>query len=165
MNVICDGETFPVALVNDGFSQGTATATKKSGGKVIWVEGKTDPKNAGKTVNILMFPKNAYAEDSMENGNLAHIGYAIVNSDGYYSYKFSFDGDSNNYKLLTKLGNGVIINNEISVTDEAETEMTLKLRKKSGEAFSLSVNSESEIKAFVKNKFSATQSTEKQFIQ
>lgn len=154
VNVICDGEMFPVTLVNDGFSQGTATATKKLGGKVIWVEGKTDPKNAGKTVNILMLPKNAYAEDSLENGNLAHIGYAIVNSDGYYSYKFSFDGDSNNYKLLTKLGNGVIINNEISVIDDAKTEMSLKLRKKSGEAFSLSETSESEVKAFVKNKFS-----------
>lgn len=139
---------FPVCALGNNISVSTCQDSN-----IIWVEGNVDPEYGGQNVNILLVGKDENLSAISDASKVGHIGFTTVDSSGHYSYKFSFDGASHDYKVLTKIGDFDILSSEIDVTESKILKIELNLVNKDKTAFVLG-DEQYEIKTFIDNKFS-----------
>lgn len=94
-------------------------------GDIIYLEGDAGSANAGKTVTLVIAPKNAYTDAS----NIKYINDCIVGSDGKYVFKFKADLVSEDDFLMAKIQSENVTNSIISAksANELHLEMLMTL--------------------------------------
>ncbi len=121
--------------------------------RIIYVQGYKGAQYGGDDVSIL-FLKNGTTPDSYTLSDIGHIGYSKTDKDGKYSYKFTFDGNTEEYCLYTKIG--VVVEKPIiGIASGDKYTVDVNIVNSSGSEFDISEDVTGRIKGYIENQYSS----------
>lgn len=123
VEVIYNGKNAKAEIKTNEYGNLNVKAYKTPEG-IVCVEGYTEAKYAGNSINVLLADKS-YEDGLFDFGKLAHIGSCTADKTGHFLYKFTFDGDISSQNLLVKIKGGNWTN--VAVRDEAEERSIISL--------------------------------------
>lgn len=120
---------------------------------IVCVEGYSSARYAGASVNILLTDKNSPLNLSDLSG-LAHIGVCKADKSGHFVYKFTYDGDTDDYRLLVTMKGILPIEVNIAENENIRPRISLGMTDKNGRSAALNGAEYESIKALADTRLS-----------